>query len=81
MSARNGPRRPLPHLRELRERAGLSQDELASRIDISQSKLSRAERGYLSLTEAEWRTAAAVLGVAIDALLGFDPKSLQAAIR
>jgi len=51
------------------------------RLQISQSKLSRAERGYLSLTEAEWRTAAAVLGVAIDALLGFDPKSLQAATR
>ena len=68
MSALNDPRRVPRNLRELREHAGLSQDELAARIEISQSKLSRAERGYQSLTEAESRTAATVLGVAIDAL-------------
>jgi len=66
--ARIEPSRPLTHLRALRERAGLSQDELALRVMISQPKLSRLERGYLQATPQECERLAHELGVTVVAL-------------
>jgi transcriptional regulator with XRE-family HTH domain len=68
MPARIEPSRPLTNLRALRERAGLSQDELALRVRISQPKLSRLERGYLRATPQECERLAHELGVAVVAL-------------
>jgi transcriptional regulator with XRE-family HTH domain len=68
MPTRNAFRPPLANLRALRERAGLSQDELAARVSISQSKVSRIERGYLYANLGERDRLASVLGVAADAL-------------
>jgi predicted transcriptional regulator len=65
---RDAPCRPLTNLRALRERAGLSQDELGSRASISQSKVSRIERGYLQANLEERARLASALGVETDAL-------------
>jgi transcriptional regulator with XRE-family HTH domain len=68
MTAHTGRSRPCSNVRALRERAGLSQDELAARVAISQPKLSRVERGFLSLTDDERLAIATELGVEPDAL-------------
>jgi ribosome-binding protein aMBF1 (putative translation factor) len=68
MSARSEPRRPLTNLRALRERAGISQDELAARALVSQSKVSRLERGYLKANVKERERLAWALGVKTEAL-------------
>lgn len=68
MPRHNRPSRPLANLRALRERAGLSQDELAARVSISQSKVSRIERGYLRADLEERERLASALGVELDAL-------------
>jgi len=70
MANRCKPSRPVPNLRRYRERAGLSQDELAYRASISQSKLSRVERGFLIATDVERDQLAAALGVTVDVLFG-----------
>jgi transcriptional regulator with XRE-family HTH domain len=69
MPARNEPHRPLTALKALRERAGLSQDELAAKVSISQSKLSRIERGYLHAKTHECERLARALGVTVGALM------------
>jgi transcriptional regulator with XRE-family HTH domain len=56
-------------LRELREQAGLTQRELAERIDTTVRNISRLETGA---QEATWPTVIAlarVLGVSVDAFL------------
>jgi transcriptional regulator with XRE-family HTH domain len=55
-------------LRAERERAGLSQDELAARVQVSQSKISRAERGYSSFTRSERQALARALRVDVEAI-------------
>lgn len=69
MPVRNEPHRPLASLKTLRERAGLSQDELAARVSISQSKLSRIERGFLHAKTQECERLAKALGVTVAALM------------
>ena len=61
--------RSVTRLRALRESAGFSQDELAAQAAISQSKLSRVERGYLRLTADERFRLATILDTDPDTLL------------
>ncbi len=62
------PRRSHPNLRQLREKLGFSQDELGFRSTVAQSRISRAERGYLWLSSEERERVASALGVAIEEL-------------
>jgi transcriptional regulator with XRE-family HTH domain len=48
-------------LRERRVRAGWTIDEAGRRSGLERSKISRAERGYIALTEAEIERLEAVL--------------------
>ncbi len=59
------PERSHTALRKLRTKRGLSQDELGFRAGVAQARLSRAERGYLWLTESERLNVARVLGVEV----------------
>ena len=57
-------------LRIFRERAGLSQDELASKVGTSQPQIFRLEAGQRKITH-EWATRLApALGVTPDHILG-----------
>jgi transcriptional regulator with XRE-family HTH domain len=61
--ARDGrPVRMVEQLREIREDAGLSQDELAARLKWGTAKLGRMERGMQPLTLQEAHEWAAALG-------------------
>jgi transcriptional regulator with XRE-family HTH domain len=62
------PNRSHPGLKALRQKLGLSQDELGFRSGIAQARLSRAERGYLWLTADESQRVANALGVAASEL-------------
>ena len=72
MSDRRGsPERELGRrLARLREAAGLTQRELARRLGVDQSALSRIESGRRRLTAAQAGQAARILGVEPGALLG-----------
>lgn len=65
MSARRTrhPYRSHPNLRHLRIEVGISQDELGYLTGIAQSRLSRAERGFLVLSDIERAAVARALGV------------------
>lgn len=59
-------------LRELRDKAGLTQDELAGQVKMEQSSIARLERGE---REPGWATVlrlADALGVTPDAFLDAD---------
>ena len=58
---RRGNKMSLKKLRAIRALQGVSQDEIAVSVGISQAKLSRAERGYLQLTAEEKEKIAKVL--------------------
>ena len=45
---------------------GISLDELGARVGIDQGKLSRAERGYATLTEDEKKRLADALNIAVE---------------
>ena len=79
MANRYRSTRTIPNLRLHREAAGLSQDELASRARMSQSKLSRVERGFLTATPDEREQLAVALGVTVEQLFGCD--ALRAQVR
>lgn len=64
-------------LRIIREKLGFTLDELGRRAKIERSRLSRAERGYVTLTELELQRLAEELGILPDELL--DPPPLEAA--
>lgn len=68
-----------PRIRELREAAGLSQEELAARIQLSglnltQKAVSRIETGERVVPDFELLYFSKVLDVSLDSLL--DPSSL-----
>lgn len=67
------PKRSHPNFRKLRQAAGLSQDELAFRTGVVQSRVSRAERGYLWLSPEELIRVADVLGIEVSALDAEEP--------
>lgn len=47
---------------ELRQKLGLTQQELATRTGIAQSEISRIERGAIHPTDTTWARLAAALG-------------------
>lgn len=47
---------------ELRQKLGLTQQELAARTGIAQSEISRIERGAIHPTDTTWARLAAALG-------------------
>lgn len=54
-------------LRDLREQAGLSQEELASRAQVSRASIQNWEGNRTAPRRAESRRLAAALGVSVDA--------------
>lgn len=54
---------------ELRERAGLSEDELAARAELEAGEVSAIEAGELEPTWGDLRRIAAALGVPLPELL------------
>ena len=56
------------HLRDLREQAGLSQEELASKAQVSRASIQNWEGNRTAPRRAESRRLAAALGVSVDAL-------------
>lgn len=57
-------------VRALRERDGMTQEELAQRIGVSKMLISHIERGYRSLTMPVAAEMAAVFGCTLDELCG-----------
>ncbi|MDO4807885.1 MAG: helix-turn-helix transcriptional regulator [Coriobacteriales bacterium] len=57
------------HLRRLRQRAGISQHELALRCRFTQSHISKLEQGERSLFFSEVFLYAEALGISADELL------------
>lgn len=58
------------NLKHYREKAGLSQGELAEKTGIEQSMISRAELGTRDLPGQKWKALAKALECSIDELLG-----------
>ncbi len=65
------------HLRELRRRAGLSQDEIAARPGIKKSRYGTWERGERMLSLKQAYDCAIVLGCTIDEIAGLDRERLR----
>lgn len=64
-------------LRQLRERAGLSQRELSIKADVGVMACSRIERGAAEPKLATLQAFAKALGVTVDDLLA-DPEPVEA---
>lgn len=58
------------NLQFYREKAGLTQQELADKLEIDRKTLSRAENGVKDLLGSVYRKVAEILGVTTDDLLG-----------
>lgn len=58
------------NLQYYREKAGLTQQELADKLDIDRTTLARAENGVRDLVGSAYRKIAEILGVSTDELLG-----------
>ena len=65
----------LVRLRQLREQALLTQDELARRSGLSKSTVNRLEQGLQDARISTVRKLAAALGVSASALLDSEPGS------
>ena len=65
------------HLRELRRRAGLSQDEIAARLGIKKSRYGTWERGERMPSLKQAYDCAIVLGCTIDEIAGLDRERLR----
>ena len=65
------------HLKELRRRAGLSQDEIAERLGIKKSRYGTWERGERMLSLKQAYDCALVLGCTIDEIAGLDRERLR----
>jgi transcriptional regulator with XRE-family HTH domain len=57
------------HVRELRERKGWSQDELAKKCGWTQYRVSRIETGKTALSLEDMKTVARVFGVPVSRLI------------
>lgn len=66
---------PLHPLREIRLRRGISQDRLAELAGLSQSRVSRIERGAAP-EDTEAQRLAEALGVTVAALFPPDPSAV-----
>lgn len=56
-------------LREARKRAGLSQEEVASELEVPRSAVSKIERGQQSVDSIQLRRLSDLYGVSLDSLL------------
>lgn len=59
-----------PRIKDLREDAGISQDEMARRLNISQATYSRYETGILDIPTKSLIDIADYYRVSVDYLLG-----------
>lgn len=66
------PKRLGNRIRELRARAGLTQAQLADRVDISHEFMSRLERGLKAPSLNTVEKVADALGIAVNELFDFD---------
>ena len=67
----------LDHLREARERKGLTQIELAERLGQTQSFVSKVERGERRLDIVELRAFCRALGVGFSGFISSIDKALN----
>ena len=56
-------RKVLRHLKALRQRSALSQEEVARRLGLSRTTYVKKERGQIPITTDEWIRLASALGV------------------
>ena len=68
-------------LREVRGAAGLTQVELAQKIDESQSFISKVERGEIRIDVLQLRTIAKALGTTLPEFVNLFEKSLSKSRR
>jgi DNA-binding XRE family transcriptional regulator len=66
------------HLRELREKLGLTQAQVAARLGMSQARVSQVEHGEIHNLDT-MRAYAAALGARITLHLEYDDKTIAAA--
>lgn len=69
----------MDELKRLREAAGLSQVQLALRLGVSQGTVSNWERGFRVPQTGSLIKIASILGCGVDALLGLNTQSADAA--
>ena len=69
----------MDELKRLREAAGLSQVQLALRLGVSQGTVANWERGFRVPQTGSLIKIANVLGCGVDALLGLNTQSADAA--
>lgn len=60
------------HLRSLRQKRHLSQEELAWKADLELSQISRIERGIINTSVSQLYSIAGALGIHIRDLLDFE---------
>lgn len=60
------------NIREYRERAGLSQEQLASRCTVNAAKISKMENGRVDYLISSLMEVAEALGVKLEKLLATD---------
>ena len=70
---------PLPRLKEIRKRKFLSQEELARRANMSESKINRLEQGVQLARYVTVRKLAGALGVEPEELSAQEPGGKVAA--
>lgn len=69
----------MDELKRLREAAGLSQVQLALRLGVSQGTVANWERGFRVPQTGSLIKIASILGCGVDALLGLNTQSADAA--
>lgn len=57
-------------LEQFRQKAGMTQVELAKKSGVEQPEISKAEKGVKDLKGANWASIARVLECSVDELLG-----------
>ncbi len=67
----------LVRLREAREQAGLTQDDLASRLGETQSFVSKCERGERRMDVVELREFCKAMGITLDRFVKQFEKGLR----
>ena len=62
--------RKINNLKTIREKAGLTQEELAEKTGICQTGISRVEKGVSDFVGQRWKIIAKALECSIDDLIG-----------
>jgi len=68
-------------LKDLRTRAGLTQKQLAERLDTTQQTIQRWESGHTEIPAGYLKDFAVLFGCSIDELLGVDAKAKQRSVE